>query len=105
MANPAGSRATAPRPRGSASAAPASRRGRRGPQSPSPAPAPRPWRRGACRGRKRRVAARSPGFFAGLMDYLVSDEELLVAFAGEIGADPESVMAARHLLSPTEFPD
>ena len=52
-----------------------------------------------------RAAARSPGFFAGLMDYLVSDEELLVAFAGEIGADPESVMAARHLLSPTEFPD
>jgi len=52
-----------------------------------------------------RAAARSPGFFAGLMDYLVSDEELLVAFAGEIGADPESVMAARHRLSPTEFPD
>jgi hypothetical protein len=52
-----------------------------------------------------RAAARSPGFFAGLMDYLVSDEALLVAFAGEIGADPETVMAARHLLSPTEFPD
>ena len=29
-----------------------------------------------------RAAARSPGFFAGLMDYVVSDEELLVAFAG-----------------------
>ena len=28
-----------------------------------------------------RAAARSPGFFAGLMDYLVSDEALLVAFA------------------------
>ena len=52
-----------------------------------------------------RAAAAEPGFFAGLMDYLVSDEELLLAFAGEIGASPESVMQARHLLSPTEFPD
>ena len=52
-----------------------------------------------------RAAAGEPGFWAGLMDYLASDEELLVAFAGEIGASPESVMQARHLLSPTEFPD
>jgi hypothetical protein len=52
-----------------------------------------------------RAAAAEPGFLAGLMDYLVSDEELLLAFAGEIGASPESVMQARHLLSPTEFPD
>ena len=52
-----------------------------------------------------RAAAREPGFLAGLMDYLVCDEGLLVAFAGEIGASPESVMQARHLLSPTEFPD
>jgi hypothetical protein len=52
-----------------------------------------------------RAAAAEPAFFAGLMDYLVSDEELLLAFAGEIGARPESVMRARHLLSPTEFPD
>ena len=52
-----------------------------------------------------RAAAAEPGFFAGLMDYLVSDEELLLAFAGEIGASPESVMQARHVLSPTEFPD
>jgi hypothetical protein len=52
-----------------------------------------------------RAAAAEPGFFAGLMDYLVSDEELLVAFAGEIEASPESVMQARRLLSPTEFPE
>jgi hypothetical protein len=52
-----------------------------------------------------RAAAAEPGFLAGLMDYLVSDEELLVTFAGKIGASPESVMQARHLLSPTEFPD
>jgi hypothetical protein len=52
-----------------------------------------------------RATAREPGFLAGLMDYLVSDEELLIAFAGEIGASPESVMQARHVLSPTEFPE
>ena len=52
-----------------------------------------------------RTAAGEPGFLAGLMDYLVSDEEVLLAFAGEIGASPESVMQARHVLSPTEFPD
>ena len=52
-----------------------------------------------------RAAAGEPGFLTGLMDYLVSDEELLVAFAGEIGASPESVMQARHVLSPAEFPD
>jgi hypothetical protein len=47
-----------------------------------------------------RAAAGEPGFLAGLMDYLVSDEELLVAFAGEIGASPESVVRAKRLLSP-----
>jgi hypothetical protein len=52
-----------------------------------------------------RAATAEPGFFAGLMDYLVSDEELLLAFAGEIGASPESVMQARQVLSPAEFPD
>ena len=52
-----------------------------------------------------RVAARSPGFLAGLMDYVVQDEELLLAFAEDSGVNPEDVMQARHLLSPTEFPD
>ncbi len=52
-----------------------------------------------------RSAARSPGFLNGVMDHLVSDEDLLIAFAGEIAVKPESVMQAKHLLSPTEFPD
>jgi Protein of unknown function (DUF3572) len=52
-----------------------------------------------------RAAARSPGFLAGLMDYVVQDEELLLAFAEEARVKPESVMQARHLLSPTEFRD
>lgn len=52
-----------------------------------------------------RTAARTPGFLAGLMDYVAGEEELLLAFAEDAGVRPESVMQARHLLSPTEFPD
>jgi hypothetical protein len=52
-----------------------------------------------------RAAAQAPGFLAGLMDYVVQDEALLLAFAEEAGVKPEGVMQARHLLSPSEFPD
>jgi hypothetical protein len=52
-----------------------------------------------------RAAAQEPGFLAGLMDYIVQDEELLLAFAAEAGPTPEAVMQARRLLSPSEFPD
>jgi hypothetical protein len=52
-----------------------------------------------------RAAARSPGFLAGLMDYVVQHEELLLAVAEEAGVTPDSVMQARRLLSLTEFPD
>lgn len=52
-----------------------------------------------------RAAARTPSFLAGLMDYVAADEELLLAFAEDAGATPDSVMQARHLLSPTEFQD
>jgi Protein of unknown function (DUF3572) len=52
-----------------------------------------------------RAAARSPGFLAGIMDYVVGDEELLLAFAEEAGVKPEAVMQARQLLAPTAFPD
>jgi hypothetical protein len=52
-----------------------------------------------------RAAAQSSGFLAGLMDYIAQDEALLLAFAEEAGVKPEGVMRARHLLSPTEFPD
>ena len=39
------------------------------------------------------------------MDYIVQDEEILLALAGEAGLKPDAVMQARRLLSPSEFPD
>src|SRR3712207_5019233 len=50
-----------------------------------------------------RRAAADPGFLAGVLDYVVSDEPLLLSFAESIAAKPESVMAARAALSPSEF--
>src|SRR4051794_28245746 len=52
-----------------------------------------------------RAAAQSTSFFGGLLDYIVSDEELLVSFAAEVGLAPEIIMRARQMLSPAEFPD
>jgi hypothetical protein len=46
-----------------------------------------------------REAAAEPGFLAGVMAYLGSDEGLLLAFAAEIGAAPEEVGAACALLA------
>ena len=45
-----------------------------------------------------RAAAAEPGFLAGVMAYLASDEPLLLQFAAEIGAAPEEVGAACALL-------
>jgi hypothetical protein len=50
-----------------------------------------------------RRAAADPGFLAGVLDYLVSDEPLLLGFAASVAAKPEAVMAARSALSPSEF--
>jgi len=50
-----------------------------------------------------RSAAASPGFFAGILDYVVSDEPLLVALAKELNAKPEHIMSAYWTLSPSEF--
>jgi Protein of unknown function (DUF3572) len=52
-----------------------------------------------------RGAAQSPALFAGLLDFLVSEDELLLSFAAEVGLKPEIVMQARHMLSPAEFSD
>src|SRR5690349_4897368 len=52
-----------------------------------------------------RTAAQSPAFLAGVLDYLVSEDELLLSFAAEVGLKPEIVMQARHMLSPAEFSD
>jgi hypothetical protein len=45
-----------------------------------------------------RRAATEPGFLPAVLDYLLSDEALLVAFAQESGIDPETVMAARSAI-------
>ncbi len=50
-----------------------------------------------------RSAASSPGFFAGILDYVVSDEPLLIALAKELNAKPEHIMEAHWTLSPSEF--
>jgi len=46
-----------------------------------------------------RAAALEPQFLAGVLDYLVADEELLRAFAAQSEIDPETVMRARALLA------
>ena len=46
-----------------------------------------------------RAAARQPDFLLGVLDYLVSDEPLLIEFANENGFDPEHVARARDVLA------
>src|SRR5581483_5652185 len=48
-----------------------------------------------------RVAAREPGFLAGVLDYLAGDESLLTGFAAEAGIEPKHVGAARAALGGT----
>ncbi|SCZ07728.1 DUF3572 domain-containing protein [Microvirga guangxiensis] len=50
-----------------------------------------------------RSAASQPGFFAGILDYVASDEPLLLALAKELDTKPEHIMAAHWSLSPSEF--
>jgi hypothetical protein len=50
-----------------------------------------------------RSAASSPGFFAGVLDYVVSDEPLLIALSKELNTKPEHIMGAHWTLSPSEF--
>ena len=47
-----------------------------------------------------REAAADPGFLAGVLDHMLSDEALLTAFAAAQGIPPESVAAARRALDP-----
>jgi hypothetical protein len=46
-----------------------------------------------------RAAAGQPGFLAGVLDHLASDESLLVSFATEIDLTPADVERARAALS------
>jgi len=45
-----------------------------------------------------RTAAYEPGFLAGVLDYVASDDRLLAAFAGEIGLDPADIDRGRLAL-------
>jgi hypothetical protein len=46
-----------------------------------------------------RSAAAEPGFHAGVLDHVASDETLLLAFAADAGTSPERVMSARDALA------
>jgi Protein of unknown function (DUF3572) len=45
-----------------------------------------------------RAAAAEPGFLAGVLDYIASDQELMTGFAAESGHNPSTVDAARIAL-------
>jgi hypothetical protein len=46
-----------------------------------------------------REAAAEPGFLVGVLDYLSSDEALLLAFAANFQIDPTAIATAQRLLS------
>jgi hypothetical protein len=48
-----------------------------------------------------RAAARERSFLAGVLDYVATDEALLLAFAGEAGINPFDVGVARGILTAT----
>ena len=45
-----------------------------------------------------RVAAQERGFFAGVLEHMLADESLLVAFADSAGIDPAEIARARAAL-------
>ena len=45
-----------------------------------------------------RTSAAEPAFLGSVLDYLVADEELLVAFAADAGVKPEAVARAHEAL-------
>jgi hypothetical protein len=47
-----------------------------------------------------RRAATDPGFLVGVIDFLLGDEALLIAFAEDAGLPPERIGKAKHVLSP-----
>ena len=49
--------------------------------------------------RNLRDAAAEPGFLVGVLDYLSSDEPLLLAFAANFQIDPTAIATAQRLLS------
>jgi hypothetical protein len=47
-----------------------------------------------------RAEIASPEFLAGILDFLTSDESLLLVFASHQGISPPEIMAARQMLAP-----
>jgi hypothetical protein len=45
-----------------------------------------------------RAAARTPGFLGGVLDHMLADESLLLAFTDGAGLDPASIARARRAL-------
>jgi len=45
-----------------------------------------------------REAAREPGFLAGVLEHILADENLLLAFAEGAGIDPADIARARRAL-------
>jgi Protein of unknown function (DUF3572) len=45
-----------------------------------------------------RDAAREPDFLAGVLEHMLADENLLIAFADGVGIDPAEVARARQML-------
>ena len=45
-----------------------------------------------------RTAAREPGFLAGVLEHMLGDESLLVAFADGAGLDPAEIARAHNVL-------
>jgi len=45
-----------------------------------------------------RQAARDPGFLGGVLDHMLADESLLIAFADSAGIDPADIARARRAL-------
>jgi len=45
-----------------------------------------------------RDAAREPDFLAGVLEHMLGDEKLLIAFADSAGIDPAEVARARRML-------
>ena len=49
-----------------------------------------------------RQAARDPAFLPAVLDYLMANEAVLLAFAAEHGLDPAAIVAARKVLAGAE---
>src|SRR6202451_50980 len=45
-----------------------------------------------------RESAREPGFLAGVLEHMLGDENLLIAFADSAGIDPAEIARARQAL-------